>query len=267
MTMTDGTRVRGAYARTREEACIVLTAFGYFSRLPVPSRLAFSQARLAASGRYLPLVGLVIGSAGALIYGLALQVLPAALAVLLSMAATLLASGALHEDGLADCCDAFGGAHAREDVLRIMKDSRIGAFGAIGVVVALLVKWQALTALAQRHPLAAAGWMIAAHMASRAGAIVYVATLDYARADGKSRAFAQRSPRAAAVALLIGLPGLFGAGTRLGALCLMVGLLLHVALGRWFKRRLGGYTGDCLGLAQQVFEIAIYLVVLGWISS
>ncbi|MGI4982846.1 MAG: adenosylcobinamide-GDP ribazoletransferase [Janthinobacterium lividum] len=251
----------------REEACVVLTAFGYFSRLPMPSRLAFSPARLAASGRYLPLVGLVVGGAGALIYGLTLQVLPPALAVLLSMATTLLASGALHEDGLADCCDAFGGAHDRDAVLRIMKDSRIGAFGAIGLVVALLMKWQALTALAQSTPLGAAGWMVAAHMASRAGAIVYVTTLDYMRIEGKARAFAQPSWRATAVALLLGLPGLFGGGARLGALCLVVGVPLHMALGRWFKRRLGGYTGDCLGLAQQVFEIAIYLVVLGWISS
>lgn len=254
-------------ARLREEACIVLTAFGYFSRLPVPSRLAFSPARLGASGRYLPVVGLVVGGAGALVYVLALRALPPALAVLLSMATTLLASGALHEDGLADCCDAFGGAHDRDDVLRIMKDSRIGAFGAIGLVIALLLKWQALSALAQLTPTGAAGWMIAAHMASRAGTIVYVTTLDYARVEGKAHAFARPSWRAAGVALLIGLPGLFAGGARLGVLCVGVGCVLHVALGRWFKQRLGGYTGDCLGLAQQVFEIAIYLVVLGWISS
>lgn len=274
--------------KVKEEACIALTAFGYFSRLPIPARLAFSEARLAASGRYFPIVGLVIGLIAALVYYLAASRLPLSLAVLLSMAASLLATGALHEDGLADCCDAFGGGHSRDDVLRIMKDSRIGAFGAIGLVLALLIKWQALVAIANAAAtpppggsallagyslpgtslsLLPAFWITAAHMASRAGAIVYVSTLRYARLDGKAKPFATRSWPSTCVALLLGLPGLFWMGNALGTLLLAVGLSLHLWLGRWFSRRLHGYTGDCLGLAQQIFEIAIYLVVLGWISS
>jgi len=257
----------GLLRRVGEELCIMLTAFGYFSRLPMPSKLAFSQARLAASGRYVPVVGLVVGVVGAAIYWLALQRFAAPLAVAMSMVTTLLLTGALHEDGLADCCDAFGGGHHRDDVLRIMKDSRIGAFGAIGLVLSLLIKWQALTELATLTPLGAAFWMIAAHAASRAGTIVYLSTLEYARADGKARPFAKAPWSSAAVALLIGLPTLFWMGTPLGCLLLAVGCVLHALLGYWFKHRLNGYTGDCLGLAQQIFEIAIYLTVLGWISS
>jgi len=194
-----------------------------------------------------------------------LRVFPPGVAVLLSMAATLLVTGAFHEDGLADCCDAFGGAYTREDVLRIMHDSRIGAFGAIALVVALALKWQTLTAL---PPLRAAGLMIAAHAASRTCAISYLATLDYVRAEGKAKPVAQRLTGVAfAWAALFGLPALFWPDWRFGCAALMMLAVLRFALGRYFVRRIGGYTGDCLGFAQQIFELAIYLAGLAWISS
>jgi len=194
-------------------------------------------------------------------------VLPAGVAVLLSMAATLAATGAFHEDGLADCCDAFGGGYRRDDVLRIMHDSRIGAFGAIGLVVALALKWQTLAAL---PPLRAATTMIAAHAASRACAISYLMTLDYVRAEGKAKPVAQRMGVGAwLVACAFGVPWLFWPAWpdwRAGVLTLAVLAALRFVLGRYFVRRIGGYTGDCLGFAQQVFELAIYLVGLAWIS-
>ena len=255
------------YAAVVEEACVVATAFSYFSRLPIPARVGFSEQRLARAGRYISLVGIVIGTLGAGVYLFAGQFLPANLAVLLAMATTMLASGALHEDGLADCCDGFGGARSREDVLRVMKDSRIGAFGAIGLLISQLIRWQALTTLASVMPLGAALWLIAGHAASRAGAVVYMSQLDYARADGKASAFGKPSWRSAAVALVIGLPWLFWGDWQLGWLIVTIGFFFYLALGKWFTHRLGGYTGDCLGLAQQVFEILTYLIVIGWIST
>ena len=185
----------GLAARLLEQLCVVATAFGYFSRLAIPRRIGYSDSRLAASGRYFPIVGLVVGLVGALVFGVTSHWLPLGVAVLLSMAATLLTTGALHEDGLADCCDAFGGGHQRDDVLRIMKDSRIGAFGAIGLIVALSLKWQAMLAIAIVAPWRAALIMVAAHAASRAGAIVYMTTLTYARADGKAAVKAVTRPR------------------------------------------------------------------------
>jgi adenosylcobinamide-GDP ribazoletransferase len=185
--------------------------------------------------------------------------------VLLSMAATLVVTGAFHEDGLADCADAFGGAYTRDDALRIMQDSRIGAFGAIALVIALALKWQTLTAL----PPARAAWlMIAAHAASRACAISYLVTLDYARTEGKAKPVAQRMTRGAfACALVFGLPWLFWPDWREGCFCTVVLIVLRVALGRYFVRRIGGYTGDCLGMAQQIGELAIYLTGAAWMSS
>lgn len=240
-------------------------ALGYFTRLPVPRGIASDPGDLAGAIRYFPLVGALVGGIGALVYLLALRVFPASIAVLLSMIATLAATGAFHEDGLADCCDAFGGGATREDVLRIMRDPRIGAFGAVALVVALALKWQTLVAL---PPLLAAWLMIAAHAASRAMAASYLVTLDYARAEGKAQPVAQRmSWRSYSLAAALGLPWLLWPDWRAGLVGLVVALVLRVLLARYFVRRLGGYTGDCLGFAQQVFELAIYLSVLGWISS
>lgn len=240
------------------------TALGYFTRVPVPRWVGYEPHYLNAAARYFPLVGALVGGAGALVYLAALRVFPAGMSVLLSMATTLLLTGAFHEDGLADCCDAFGGGYTGEDVLRIMHDSRIGAFGAIALVIALALKWQTLAAL---PPLRAAWLMIAAHAASRACAISYLATLDYVRAEGKAKPVAQRMTLGALIlAAVSGLPWLFWPDWRAGCTALAVLVVLRVLLARYFVRRIGGYTGDCLGFAQQVFEIAIYLTGLAWIS-
>jgi adenosylcobinamide-GDP ribazoletransferase len=243
------------------------TALGYFTRVPVPRWVGFEPQWLNAAARYFPLVGALVGAFGALVYLAALRVLPAGVAVLLSMAATLIATGAFHEDGLADCCDAFGGGYRRDDVLRIMHDSRIGAFGAIALVIALALKWQILAAM---PPWRAAMSMVAAHAASRACAISYLTTLDYVRAEGKAKPVAQKmSVSAWLFACAFGLPWLFWPAWpdwRAGVATLGLLVVLRFALGRYFVRRIGGYTGDCLGFAQQVFELAIYLMGLAWIS-
>jgi adenosylcobinamide-GDP ribazoletransferase len=152
-----------------------------------------------------------------------------------------------------------------------MHDSRIGAFGAIALVIALALKWQTLAAL---PPLRAASLMIAAHAASRACAISYLATLDYVRAEGKAKPVAQRlSGPAFLCAALFGLPWLLwpnGPGAAdwcFAGSMFAVLIVLRLVMGRYFVRRIGGYTGDCLGFAQQIFELSIYLVGLAWISS
>ncbi|RDU96595.1 adenosylcobinamide-GDP ribazoletransferase [Trinickia dinghuensis] len=250
--------------RWHDELRCLVAALGYFTRVPIPPAIALDRNDLAGAARYFPVVGALVGAAGALVYLIARCVFPPPVAVLLSMAATLLATGALHEDGLADCCDGFGGGPTREDALRIMRDPRLGAFGAIGLVIALALKWQTLAAL----PAATAAWtMVSAHAASRALAVSFLATHDYAREEGKAKPVAQRMPaRSLAVALALGLPWLVLPDWRAGALGLAVALALRFLLGRYFARRLGGYTGDCLGLAQQIFELALYLSALAWTS-
>ena len=251
--------------RPAQELRYFFTALGYFTRVPVPRWVGFEAHYLNAAARYFSLIGALVGGLGALAYLVALQVFPAGVAVLLSMAATLFVTGAFHEDGLADCADAFGGGYTRDDVSRIMHDSRIGAFGAITLIVALALKWQTLATML---PLRAAWMIVAAHAASRTFAISYLCTLDYVRAEGKAKPVAQKmSASAFLMAALFGLPWLFWPDWRLGCVMIVALGVLRFAMGRYFVKRIGGYTGDCLGFAQQIFELAIYLVGLGWISS
>lgn len=242
-----------------------VVALGYFTRVPVPRAISGQAVDLAHAARYFPLVGVCVGALAAVVHLAASRVWPPGVAALASIAATLVATGALHEDGLADSCDAFGGGYTREDVLRIMRDSRIGTFGAAALVVALALKWQALAAM----PPARAAWtMIAAHAASRTLAASLLLTLDYARAEGKAQPVAHRMRAGAfAFAAALGLPWLFWPDWRAGALALAAMLVLRAGIARYLDARIGGYTGDCLGFAQQVFELSIYLAMLGWMSS
>lgn len=247
-------------------------ALRYFTRLPVPARAGATPDADARALAHLPLVGCLVGAAGAAVTLAAGRVLPAALAVIAGMVATLLLTGALHEDGFADTVDAFGGAPDRGRALQIMKDPRVGSFGAIGIALMLLAKLEALSALWARDGAAVLAWtLVAAHGASRLAPVALVRALDYAREDGesKSRALARRpSPAALAWAAACALaPCAALAAMQLSAIdsarpavqALGLGLLAAVIAGRTFVRRLGGYTGDCLGAAQQVCELAFYL--------
>ena len=256
-----------------DELRFFLTALGYFTRVPLPGPLAqwvgFEPRYLNAAARYFPLVGLLVGATGALATWGALQWWPPGVAVLLGMAVTLLLTGAFHEDGLADCVDAFGGGYTREDVLRIMHDSRIGAFGAIALVVALALKWQLLVALCERGgTVVMLAVLVAAHGASRAMAASYLAMLDYVRAEGKAKPVAQRLAGAGlGFALLCGVAPLFLVSPAFGAAATVALAALRLALGRYFVRRVGGYTGDCLGMAQQFAELLVYLLAAAWTWS
>lgn len=256
-----------------DELRFLLTALGYFTRVPLPSPLArwvgYEPRYLNAAARYFPLVGLMVGGVAALVTWGALQWWPPGVAVLLGMAATLLLTGAFHEDGLADCVDAFGGAWRREDVLRIMHDSRIGAFGAIALVVALLLKWQLLVAIGARSGLAELLMvLVTAHGASRAMAVSYLATLDYVRDEGKAKPVAQRpGALGLAFALLCGAAPLLLVSPAFAGVVIVALAILRFLLGRYFVRRIGGYTGDCLGMAQQLAELLIYLVAAAWTWS
>ena len=130
---------------------LLLTALSFFSRIPIPYKLAFSSENLKRCNRYFPTVGLVVGVIGALVYFPANEILPHSIAVIISMITTILATGAFHEDGFADVCDAFGGGYTKEKIMQIMKDSNVGAYGAIGVALLLLFKFQLLSSISESH--------------------------------------------------------------------------------------------------------------------
>lgn len=235
-----------------------LTAILFFTRIPIKFQ-DFNEADLNKATRFFPLVGMLVGAVGALVFWLADILLPLEIAVLISMVATILLTGAFHEDGLADAVDGLGGGWTKEQVLTIMVDSRIGSYGAIGLVLALLIKYQALSYQTAAFIPAS---IIAGHALSRLCAVLVMLTQTYVKAAGKSKPLATE----------LKLTELIMA-TSFGLLPLafleiqFLGALIPVAVvWLWFsakiKTRLGGYTGDCLGAMQQMTEIAFYIGLL-----
>lgn len=255
---------------SRRECCRALIALGYFTRIPIPAWVGWSEQELGRAARYFPAVGIVVGAFGAVVLALGLSWLPAGVAVGMSMLATILLTGAFHEDGLADSADGFGGGYERSRVLTIMQDSRIGSFGAIALVLALLLKFATLLALSESSATAACAALIIAHAASRASALPVMMCLRYTREEGDSKS----KPVAQGVGLRDLAPGVaFGIAPLLAAafysvlsplhgLLVLAMLALVCALAiRYFRRRIQGYTGDCLGAVQQVAELSVYLVL------
>lgn len=266
--MAVATAVARACGMLRHELELFFNALRFFTRLPVPGWVGHPTELLNHAARYFPLVGWVVGGVGALVLWGAAAVLPLGLALLLSMTATILLTGAFHEDGFGDACDGFGGGWDKAQVLAIMKDSRIGSYAAVGLGLMLLGKFQALAALGAEAAMTA---LLAAHPLSRFASTALIFALDYVRDDAGARAkpLAHRMSRgelavaalwgALPLVLLAPLQALAAAGAAAAAAFLAA---------RYFLRRIGGYTGDCLGATQQVAELAIYVALnLAWIST
>jgi adenosylcobinamide-GDP ribazoletransferase len=235
----------------------------FFTRIPCPVRFEYQPEFAGHAAKYLPLIGILIGTASAVAFWLAQWIFPQSVAVLLSLIVSVLLTGGFHEDGFADACDGFGGGLTREDVLRIMQDSRVGAFGAIGIALLLLLKFEALSALKTAMvPIA----LILAHAISRLAAVSLVQTLPYLRQEGEGKCHGVARPMSGnglVFALLVGSLPLFWLDVEVGAWVLAMVGVSRLAIGHYFSRRLGGYTGDCLGAAQQVTEVVVYLCLLG----
>jgi adenosylcobinamide-GDP ribazoletransferase len=251
-----------------------LAAVGYFTRLPVPSWVGQSEQQreqqLEQAARYLPLVGVIVGGVGAVVSVGVAQGLPMPLAILAGMAATLLVTGAFHEDGFADTVDGFGGSPDRNRVLEIMKDPRIGSFGAIGITLMLLAKFNALQQIGAWHGLRMLGFaLIAGHALSRFAPITLMFALHYVREDENSKSrplVGGLSVAGLSLAAVLGLaPCLLLWSSKIW-LALVLTTVVTVIVATYFVRRIGGYTGDCLGATQQLAELAFY-VGLAWKPS
>jgi adenosylcobinamide-GDP ribazoletransferase len=232
----------------------------FFTRLPLPSLPDLLPEDERRAIVYWPVLGAAIGAAVASVWWLTARIWPSGVAAGLAVAAGLLLTGALHEDGFADICDGLGGGRTRERALEIMRDSRVGAFGAIGVVMLLGLKWQAMTAM----PAAVLpGALIAAHALSRGSLPLLMLILPYARTQGGAAQHMAVRPggRLACAAILSLLPLLLLPRAAWPA-CLVASALVWCGCYLLFRRRLGGYTGDCLGAAQQLCEAAILLACL-----
>ena len=233
-----------------------LHALQFLTRLPVELWLEFDPAALPRSVLYFPVVGALVGLAGGLAYAVALSTLPTGVAVLIAMLVPVLLTGGMHEDGLADAADGLCGHATRERALEIMRDSRTGAYGVLALIFALGFRFEALRAI--HYPWAIAKTFVAAGALSRAAAVALLSTTSNVRADSpKSGPFSGGLPPRK-LAWCLGITALFAfplLGFHPGPIALAA--LITMGLRQFFIRRLGGITGDCLGAAIVLTEIAV----------
>jgi len=250
-----------------ERAGELKTAIVFSTRLPLPRAAPISgadspQGLLAHAAWAFPIAGIVVGAIGAAVYALAHRAgLPAWPAAALTIAATLAATGCLHEDGLADTADGFGGGKTREQKLDIMRDSRIGTYGVCALALSILLRASALASLADPALVAAA--LIAAHGAARATLPLFMFFVPPARSDGLAFAVGRPPEIRVAVAAVLGILILIGGlGFMRGIEAVILLLIVIALMTRLSFKQIGGQTGDVLGALEQVSEIVILLVAL-----
>jgi adenosylcobinamide-GDP ribazoletransferase len=236
----------------------------FATRFPLPHAAPIGGADIARASWTLPAIGALIGLLGAAVYWIAVRLnLPPLLGATLAVAATLAATGCLHEDGLADTFDGFGGGGSRERKLEIMRDSRIGTYGACALALSLLLRVGALASLADPGPVALA--LIAAHAGARAMLPLFLALVPPARPDGLAADAGRPSPARVVVAALLGIVLLLASLGGAGSLRALVGLLLALGVMRTLcLRQIGGQTGDTAGALEQIGEIAVLLTAVAY---
>jgi adenosylcobinamide-GDP ribazoletransferase len=245
-----------ALERTRRLGLEVVVAFQFLTRIPLPS-IAFEPDALSRATKFFPLVGLVIGAGAVGVEKLLISHLSRPLVALVVLVYFVLITGCLHEDGLADTADGLGGGWTKDQILLILKDSRIGSYGATALVLSLLARYSLLTSLPAEH---FAGYVVSAQVLARWSSLPLSYFLPPAReGDGQG----------ARIARLTSLPSLiFGSifsiaivvfALRWSALIPLLISLFAVSMTGWlYLRKIGGVTGDCFGATNQLTEIAVY---------
>ncbi len=246
----------------KKEIKIFLTALMFYTRIPVPAIVGYTDDLLNRATKYFPLIGFVIGGIAAIIFWGVQCIIPAHIAIVFSMIASIFSTGAFHEDGFADFCDGMGGGMDRECVLTIMKDSRIGTYGTIGLVMILAVKFSLLIHL----PIIKLPMIIlTGHIISRFIPVVLIFTSHYAREDmtSKSKPVGTKVRKTDfLVALLFCLPAGLLMPWKVWPVFIIVMGVVFLRFRQYIHKKIAGYTGDVLGALQQISEIVFYLSIL-----
>ena len=232
-------------------------AVRFFTRLRIPGAVGQDAVALERAIGFFPAAGLLVGGVAALAFAASVLVVPKTLAVALAIGVAIVFTGAIHEDGWNDTVDGFGSSVDRAEILAIMRDSQVRAVGAAGLIALLVSRLLALVELDQ-HVIPAA--LVAGHAVSRFCATAVFAKLDYVRAEGKAKPFTQRRmhDHQLAFAALPALVPLFFLPFWPVVFALVFAGGATWWLARMFRKRIGGYTGDCLGATQQFAELAFY---------
>ncbi|PKQ69280.1 adenosylcobinamide-GDP ribazoletransferase [Raineya orbicola] len=250
----------------REQIRVFWVALMFYTRIPCPKNTPHNPEFLNKATRFFPLIGWIVGGISFLAFWGSSQIWNFSFAVLISLAVGILVTGAFHEDGLADTFDGFGGGWNKEKILEIMKDSRIGTFGVIALLVFLSAKFLTLKAVLEKESHIAYQLFIffTYHSLARLNAANIIFTSQYAREDEKSKAkpIAKNHGKTEILCVyLFGLvPLIFLSYWKVFCLLVLVPLLLLFFFAkRYFEKWIGGYTGDCLGAVEQLSECCVLL--------
>ncbi len=244
----------------RKPVKLFLIAAQFLTRLPVPRDLKTTEAEIGQAAAFFPLVGMVVGGSGALLHLVLLKLLPPSTCALIVLIYAAFITNAFHEDGLADAFDGFGGGWERERILEIMRDSRIGTFGALALIFLALAKYNFLSEI---EPLQVWRWLIVSHTAARWTTLPLCWWLPYARDKGQGKFVARRISWPAAIfATLTLLMAMTLLPPKTAVASLLVPTLIVMAGGIYYRRRLQGLTGDCLGATNQITEVTLYLTAV-----
>ncbi len=242
----------------KRELNIILSSFLYFTRVRLPFSVDYKKENQQLILTWFPLIGIFVGGVGALSYYLSVFIFPQLVSIILSLGAMVLTTGALHEDGWGDVCDAFGGGYNKEQILNIMKDSRVGAYAAIGFIFLFAVKIAALDGISGTKIPAL---FVAAHALSRWPVLLITKFWENARQTGASKSRDSSSALSwmrILFALIIALLPLLLFSWIVFVIVPVV-IVATLLAGKYFEKHIGGYTGDCLGVAQQINEVLIFL--------
>lgn len=245
-----------AIQQVRRLGTEIVIAFQFLTRLPTPS-IAFEADSLSRAVKFFPIVGLAVGSGAVLLKALLLSHLSRSLIALIVLIYLVLITGCFHEDGLADCADGFGGGATKDHILTILKDSRIGSYGATALMLSLLTRYLLLASLPTER---FAEYVISAHVLCRWSALPLSYFLPPAREqDGQGARIAKLTSLSSLIFGSIFSFAVIAFALRWSAMGPMLAAILVVALSGWFyARKIGGVTGDCFGATNQLTEIAVY---------
>ncbi|SMC67940.1 adenosylcobinamide-GDP ribazoletransferase [Chryseobacterium sp. YR221] len=253
----------------KNELIYLATALMFFTRIPVPFTIPYSSEIMNKSQKYFAWIGLLVGLINAMILYLSAQLFNLEIGIVLMMITSVLLTGAFHEDGFTDMCDSFGGGYGKEKILTIMKDSRVGAYGTIGIILLFALKFLSIQALGAIDLFKTLGIIILAHSSSRfiSGTMIY--THQYVTDIDVSKSKPLANKPLDRTALLVGLISVLISFALIPDWRLIVAFALaylgKICMGWYFKKHIGGYTGDCLGSVQQVSEVLFYLgTIIAW---
>jgi adenosylcobinamide-GDP ribazoletransferase len=244
-----------------EELRVFYTAVMFYTRLPVPVKTGFSQENLNKATRYFPLIGILVGGIGALTFLASSYILSVHLSVIIALATMIIITGAFHEDAFSDFCDGFGGGYTMEKRLEIMKDSRIGTYGALALILLILFKLFCISELEiSKIPFV----LISAHALSRLNPVLLIFTAKYVKVENsKSKPVGgKHSIYTLIIAICFGLLPLLLVPVKLIPVLLTSFLIIFLCFRHYVIKRIGGYTGDVLGALQQISEMGFYLILL-----